>query len=180
MSSYFFCLNLDTEHKSNIETTKKCYLGADMRLLILIKWNQQEKEHTLDWPIKFVLMEVNMNYLEYLNKNIEGFGLIDKLRKNIKEIICKTIKEEFKGATESDVEKLSLMVECNFIDSITSSDTEWNIKEMTLEEVEIQIGGIVGFHHLCGGLDKNYYMMLLQMLFHVSRILTKHVSVQMR
>lgn len=27
-----------------------------MRLLIIIKWNQQEKKHTLDWPIKFVLL----------------------------------------------------------------------------------------------------------------------------
>lgn len=37
MSSYFFCLNLDTEHIPNTETRKKDYLGADMRLLKIIK-----------------------------------------------------------------------------------------------------------------------------------------------
>jgi hypothetical protein len=74
MSSYFFCLNLDTEHKSNIETTKKCYLGADMRLLILIQLSQQEKKHTLDWPIEFVLMEVNYEFYRICSREFRGFG----------------------------------------------------------------------------------------------------------
>jgi len=109
-----------------------------------------------------------MNYLEYINNNVEGLDLLDKLRKNIKEIIYRTIKEEFTTATESDVEKLFLIIECEFIDSVTSEESEWDIKEMTLKEVEFQIGTITGLLKLCKGLEKNCRESYSEVLYNVT------------
>jgi len=74
MSPYFFCLNLDTEHISNIETIKNYDLGADMRLLILIQWSQQEKK-THSWLANKIC--VNGGYYEFYRICLweyRGFG----------------------------------------------------------------------------------------------------------
>lgn len=102
-------------------------------------------------------MEVIMNFIEYVYENTEGLVFIDKLRSAIRNIAYDGIKEEFEGATEEDIDKLSLMIEFNFIDGITSDDSEWDIKT-------------IGFHNLCGGLDKNrrqsYSEILWDVIYH--------------
>ena len=60
-----------------------------------------------------------MNFLEYVNKDSEGLVFIDKIRNVIKELCNKGIREEFQNVTEDDIDKLTLMLECNFFSGIT-------------------------------------------------------------
>lgn len=73
-----------------------------------------------------------MNFLEYVKGNNEWLLFIDKLRNTIKKISHDEMKEEFIGATEEDIDKLSLMTEYNFFDGITSDDSEWDLNTITL------------------------------------------------
>ena len=111
-----------------------------------------------------------MNFIEYVYENTEGLVFIDKLRSAIRNIAYDGIKEEFEGATEEDIDKLSLMIEFNFIDGITSDDSEWDIKTISVDDVKFLIGSTIGFHNLCGGLDKNrrqsYSEILWDVIYH--------------
>ena len=109
-----------------------------------------------------------MNFLEYVNKNTEGLVFIEKLRNTIQSISRKGIKEEFEGASDSDLDKLSLMVEFNFFDGITAWDSQWDINTMSIEDVEFMISSTIGFHNLCGGLDKNRRESYSEILFDVT------------
>ena len=73
-----------------------------------------------------------MNFLEYVNKDSEGLVFIDKIRNVIKELCNKGIREEFQYVTEDDINKLTLMLECNFFSGITAEDSEWDLNTITI------------------------------------------------
>jgi hypothetical protein len=112
-----------------------------------------------------------MNFLEYVKGNNEGLLFIDKLRNTIKKISHDEMKEEFIGATEEDIDKLSLMTEYNFFDGITSDDSEWDLNTITLEDVKFLVGSTIGFHKLCNAIEKNkresYTEILYDVLYHL-------------
>lgn len=96
-----------------------------------------------------------MNFLEYVNKNSEGLVFIDKIRNVIKELCNKGIREEFQYVTEDDIDKLTLMLECNFFSGITAEDSEWDLNTITIDEVQFLIDANIGFFSLLKAIEKN-------------------------
>jgi len=96
-----------------------------------------------------------MNFLEYVNKDSEGLVFIDKIRNVIKELCNKGIREEFKYVTEDDIDKLTLMLECNFFSGITAEDSEWDLNTITIDEVQFLIDTNIGFFSLLKAIEKN-------------------------
>jgi hypothetical protein len=95
-----------------------------------------------------------MNFLEYVNKDSEGLVFIDKIRNVIKELCNKGIREEFKYVTEDDIDKLTLMLECNFFSGITAEDSEWDLNTITIDEVQFLIDTNIGFFSLLKAIEK--------------------------
>lgn len=94
-----------------------------------------------------------MNFLNYVNENTEGLVFIDRLRNTIQNICHEGMKKEFKDVTEDDIDKLTLMLEFNVIDVIR--DDEDGIENLSLDDVKNIVDGMIGFHHLLNGVDKN-------------------------
>lgn len=96
-----------------------------------------------------------MNFLEYVNKDSEGLVFIDKIRNVIKELCNKVIREEFQYVTEDDIDKLTLMLECNFFSGITAEDSEWDLNTIKIDEVQFLIDTNIGFFSLLKAIEKN-------------------------
>ena len=111
-----------------------------------------------------------MNFLEFVKGNNEGLLTIDKMRSVLKDFCHERIKDNEESATEEDIDKLSLMIEYNFFDGITSDDTEWDLNTISVDEVKFLIGSEVGFLLLLGGIEKNkresYSELLDDITFH--------------
>lgn len=108
-----------------------------------------------------------MNFLEYVKENKNGMAFIDKIRDSIKGIARDGIIEEFKNVTEEDIKKLSLMIEFNFFDGITSDDSERDLKSISVDDVKFLIGSTIGFHKLCNGMEKNKRESYTEILYDV-------------
>lgn len=106
-----------------------------------------------------------MSFLDYVNENTEGLALIDKLRNAIKNLCHDDIKSEFKNVTEEDIDKLTLMIENDLIGCLKDYDGDFNT--LSLEYVTNTIGGLIGFHHLLNGVEKNRRETYLEILWDV-------------
>ena len=116
-----------------------------------------------------------MNFLEYVKDNKDGLTFIDKMRSVIKNICHDGIKEEFGNIKQKDIDKLSLMLEFNFFDGITSNDSEWDLKTINVDDVKFLIGSSIGFYNLCNGIEKNkresYSEILYDVIYHLFEII---------
>lgn len=106
-----------------------------------------------------------MSFLDYVNENTEGLVLIDKLRNAIRNLCHDDIKNEFDGVTEDDIDKMILFIENGIIGCLKDYDGDFNT--LTLEYVTNTIGGLIGFHHLLNGVDKNRRETYLEILWDV-------------
>ncbi len=96
-----------------------------------------------------------MNFLEYAKKNGLGLTFIDRIRYTLKDFCSSGMREEFKDVSEEDIDKLYLMIENNFFSGITSDDSEWDIKTISVDDVKFLIGSSIGMHSLLRGVEKN-------------------------
>ena len=106
-----------------------------------------------------------MSFLDYINENTEGLALIDRLRNAIKNLCHDDIKNEFKEVTEDDIDKLTLFIENSLIECLKNYDGDF--ETISLEYVTNTIGGLVGFHRLLNGIDKNRRESYLEILWDV-------------
>ena len=106
-----------------------------------------------------------MSFLDYINENTEGLVLIDRLRNAIKNLCHDDIKNEFKEVTEDDIDKLTLFIENSLIECLKNYDGDFDT--ISLEYVTNTIGGLVGFHRLLNGIDKNRRESYLEILWDV-------------
>lgn len=96
-----------------------------------------------------------MNFLEYVKENKNGMAFIDRIRYTLKDSCIKGMKEEFEDVTEEDINKLYLMIENNFFSGITSDDSEWDIRTISVDDVKFLITSSIGLHSLFRGVEKN-------------------------
>ena len=123
-----------------------------------------------------------MNLLEYVKENTEGLVFIDGLRKVIKDLCSKGIKEEFEDVTDEDVDKMSLMLECNFFTGVTSEDSEWDLNTIKVDEAQFLINSNIGLFALMRGIEKNrresYTEILWDVFYELNNLLEDEVLIE--